>query len=150
MCYLFAFLLFFNVAAVDDIAIENSRIDRVLENNTFMNKKSNVIKPVLEIALKEPIRYVNFWIKTNKLKKEGKQVSGAFKFLTTFRFAGNLISDACYISLIVNQLLAVDQQFLDGTNFYFWIGSFSFGEMLNVLSRAIVRENYKEESIQFL
>lgn len=105
---------------------------------------TDLLKLAVQVVLKEPIRLVQFAIKTDKLKKEGHVIPKMFTFCTTMRFMGSAIFDGCCIASWANQL--VDKPFLQGKTSWIWFGAFGVSEVLTCFSRAIVKGSYGEAS----
>lgn len=129
----------------ESLIIDTSAVNPIKNQNAATNREnSGFVKTVVELVLKEPIRLVQFAIKTSRLKQAGHVIPKTFTFCTTLRFFGATISEGCTIANTVNIFL--DTPFLKDKASLIWLGSFATGEALKYVGRSIVKSMYGDVS----
>lgn len=111
---------------------------------TVVSDRHSLMGSALYLVLKEPIRLIQFLIKTAHLKAESNEIPVGFMVATITRFIGATASDFCIGISIMNDFF--NEPFLNGTAGWVCGGIFIAAECLHYGGRTVVRSMYDRVS----
>ncbi len=134
-------------AFAEQNSVEEEVQQQVNAANRATAKQAGVASAAVSVILKEPVRYLQFIVKTHELKKQARKrnmelkIPKGFIVLTTLRCFGSMIGDVCAGINIFGSALNIPHPNPLGIALCFCVS-----EAIQLLSRTLIKAGYKETS----